>query len=101
MTHLSANCSLKSVCTFKKKIAKESFKVWLAYSAIKFVVKMHFKDTEEAAQQKETLFFQVLFTKVKQTSCHDITVHLRYDDTGQEQTDWPETLSWLAVTNTG
>ena len=50
MTHLSANCSLKSVCTFKKKNAKESFKVWLANSAIKFVVKMHFKDAKEAAQ---------------------------------------------------
>ena len=57
MTHLSANCSFKSVCTFKTKNAKESFKVWLAYSAIKFVVKMHFKDTKEDAQQKETLFF--------------------------------------------
>ena len=101
VTHLSANCSLKSVCTFKKKNAKESIKVWLACSAIKFIVKMHFKDTKEAAQQKETLFFQVLFTKLKQTSCYDVTVHLRYDVTGQELIDWPETLSWLAVTNTG
>ena len=57
MTHLSAYCSLSSECTFKKKNAKESFKVWLAYSAIKFVVKMHFKDTKEAAQQKEIFFF--------------------------------------------
>ena len=57
VTHLLANCSLKSVCTFKKKHAKESFKVWLAYSAVNFVVKMHFKDTKEAAQQKETLLF--------------------------------------------
>ena len=81
MTHLSANCSLKSVCTFKKKNAKESFKVLLAYSAI-FFVKVHFKDTKEAAQQKETLFFQVPFIKVKQTSCYDVTVHLRYDVTG-------------------
>ena len=102
MTHLSVNCSLKSVCTFKTKNAKESFKVWLAYSSKKFVVKMHFKGTKEDAQQKETLFFfQVLFTKVKQTSCDDVTVHLRYDVIGQELTDRPETLSWLAVTNTG
>ena len=57
VTHLSENCSLKSVCTFKKKNAKESFKVWLAYAAIKFVVKMHFKDAKEATQQKEILFF--------------------------------------------
>ena len=57
MTHLSANCSLNSMCTLKKKNAKESFKVWLAYSAIKFVVKIHFKDAKEAAQQKDMLFF--------------------------------------------
>ena len=57
MTHLPANCSLKSVCTFKGKNAKESFKVWLAYSAIQFAVKMHFKVAKEAVQQKETLFF--------------------------------------------
>ena len=56
MTHLSVNCSLKGVYTFKTKNAKESFKVLLAYSAIKFVVKMHFKDTKEDEQQKETLF---------------------------------------------
>ena len=49
MTHLSANCSLKNVCTFKNKNAEESFKVWLAYSAIKFVVKGHFKDAKEVA----------------------------------------------------
>ena len=58
VTHLLANFSLKCVCTFKTKNAKESFKVWLAYSAIKFVVKMHFKDAKEAAQQKETLFLR-------------------------------------------
>ena len=57
MTHLSANCSLKSVCTFKNKNAEESFKVWLAYSAIKFVVKRHFKDAKEVTQQKMMLFF--------------------------------------------
>ena len=48
VTHLSANCSVKSACTFKnKKNAEESFKVWLAYSAIKFVDKRHFTDAEE------------------------------------------------------
>ena len=88
MTHLSANCSLKSVCTFKKKNAKESFKVWLAYLAIQFVFKMCFKDAKGAAQQKVTLFFfLVLFTKVKQTPRYDVTVHFRYDVTGQELTD--------------
>ena len=58
MTHLSANCSLKSIYTFKKKYAKEIFKMWLAYSAIQFGVKMHFKDAKEDAQQKETPFFK-------------------------------------------
>ena len=67
VVHFSANCSLKSVCTLKNKNAEESFKVWLAYSAIKFVVKRHFKDAKEVAQQKVTLFFQVLFTQVRQT----------------------------------
>ena len=42
---------------FQNKNAKESFKVWLAYSALKVVVKMHFKDAKEAALQKETLYF--------------------------------------------
>ena len=56
VTHLCANVSLKCVCTFKKKNVKESFKVWLAYSAIKFVVNMYFKDAKEAVQQKQTLF---------------------------------------------
>ena len=56
MTHLSANCSLRIVCIFKKKMQKKAFKVWLAYSAIIFFVKMHFKDAKETAQQKETLF---------------------------------------------
>ena len=50
---------------FQKKNAKESLKVKLAYSAIKFVVKMHFKDEKEAAQQKVALFFQVLFAESK------------------------------------
>ena len=53
---------------FQKENAKESFKVCVAYSAIKFVVKMHFKDAKEAAHKKVTLFFQVLFTKVEHTS---------------------------------
>ena len=48
-----------------KKNAKESLKVKLAFSAIKFVVKMHFKDEKEAAQQKVTLFLQVLFAESK------------------------------------
>ena len=50
---------------FQKKNAKESIKIKLAFSAIKFVVKMHFKDEKEAAQQKVMLFFQVLFAKSK------------------------------------
>ena len=54
--HLSANCSLKSVYTFKNK-KKKSFKVLLAYSAIKSIVKMHFKDAKEVTQQKVMLFF--------------------------------------------
>ena len=48
-----------------KKNAKESLKVKLAFSAIKFVVKTQFKDEKEAAQQKVTLFFQVLFADSK------------------------------------
>ena len=65
MTHLSAIYSLKSVCTFKNKNAEESFKVWLAYSAIKFIVKMHSKDAKEVAQQKVTLFFFFKFYSPK------------------------------------
>ena len=65
MTHLSADCSHESVCTLKNKNTEESFKMWLAYSAIKFVVKRHFKDAKEVAQQKVTLYFQVLFTKLR------------------------------------
>ena len=57
MTYLSANCSLKSVYTLKKKNAKERFKVWLAYSAIQFVVEMHFKDANKDAQQKRHHYF--------------------------------------------
>ena len=64
---------------FGKKNAIESFKVWLG---IKFVVKMHFKDAKEATQQKVTLCFQVLFTKVKPTLRYDVTEHLRYDVNG-------------------
>ena len=50
---------------FQKENAKETLKVKLAFLAIKFVVKMHFKDEKEAAQQKVTLFFQVLFAESK------------------------------------
>ena len=75
---------------FTKKIAKESLNVWLT---LKCVVKMHFKDAKEAMQHKLTLFFQVLFTKVKPMSRYDVTEHLRYDVTGLELTDWPETFS--------
>ena len=86
---------------FKKKNAKENLKIWLAYSAIKFVVKMHFKDAKEAAQQNVTLFSQVLFTKVRHTLRYDVSVHLRFDVTGLVLTVRLETLSWLAVTNAG
>ena len=79
-----------------KKNAKESLKVG---RAIKFVVEMHFKDAKEATPQNVTVFFQVLFTKVKPASRFDVTVHLRYDVTGLELTIWPETFSYLAVTN--
>ena len=65
MTHFSANLSLKCEWSFKKKNSKESLKVKLAFSALKFIVKMHFKDEKEAAQQNVTLFFQVLFAKSK------------------------------------
>ena len=47
----------------KEKNAKESFKVKLAFSAIKFVVKMHFKDEKGSAKQKVKLIFYVLFAK--------------------------------------
>ena len=47
MTHLSANLSLKRGRSFKKKNAKENLKVKLAFLAIIFVVKMHFKDEKE------------------------------------------------------
>ena len=75
---------------FANKNAKESLKVSLA---IKFVVKMHFKDAKEATQQKMTLFLQVLFTKVKPTLRYDVTEHLRYDVTGLELTVWPESFN--------
>ena len=51
--------------SFQKEKSKESLKVKLAFSDIKFVVIMHFKDEKEAAQQKVTLFFQVLFVESK------------------------------------
>ena len=47
------------------KNAKESLKVKLAFSAVKFDFKMHFKDEKEAAQLTVTLFFQVLFAESK------------------------------------
>ena len=56
---------------------------------------MHSKDAKEAAKTAD-VFFQVLFTKVKHAS-----YYLRYDGTGQELTDRPESLSWLEVTSTG
>ena len=87
---------------FQKENCKRKFLIVAGLFDYKNVVKMQFKNAKEAAQQKETLFFfQLLFTKVKQTSCFDVTVHLRYDVTGQELTDRHETLSRLAVTNTG
>ena len=52
MAHISANCSHKSVCTFEIKIAEESFKVWLAFSAIKFVVKRHLKNQKKSRNKK-------------------------------------------------
>ena len=67
MTHLSANCSVKSVCTLKNKNAEKSFKVWLAYLAIKFVVKRHFKDAKDVAQQKVSLFFKFYSPKEYKT----------------------------------
>ena len=86
---------------FQKKNAKESLKVKLALSAIKCVVKMHFKDEKEAAQQKVTLFFKFYSPKVKPTSRYNVTAHLQYDVTGLELTAWFETLSCLAVKNSG
>ena len=99
---------LKVYALSKRKMQKKASKyVWLINSAIKFVVKMHFKYAKEAAEKSDAVFLwfffflQVLFAKVKHMSCYDVTVHLRYDVTGQKLTDWPETLSRLAVTNTG
>ena len=100
LTHLLANLSLKRGRFFKKKNAKETLKVKLAFSAIKIVVKMHFKDEKETAQQKVTVFFFKFYSpKVKPTSRYNVTAHLQYDVTGLELTAWFDTLSWLAVTN--
>ena len=55
----------KTWMTFQKANAKESLKDKLAFQAIKFVVKMLFKDEKEAAKQKVTLFVQVLFAESK------------------------------------
>lgn len=79
---------------FKMKNAQESLKVCLTYSAIKFVVNMHFKDAKESTQQNVVLSYQ-------HTSSYDVTVHLRYDITELERTVWPKSLSWLTVTNAG
>ena len=65
MTHLLPNLSLKRGWSFKKKNAKESLKVKLAFSAIKFVVEMHFKDEKEDAQQKVKALFSSLFDESK------------------------------------
>ena len=43
---------------FRKEKCKRKLKVKLAYSAIKIVVKMHFKDEKEAAQQKVTVIME-------------------------------------------
>ena len=86
---------------FKNKNAEECFKVLLAYSLTKVVVKRHFKDAQEVAQQKVMLFFKFYSPKQDITQHYDVIVLLRYDVTGQEVTYWSETLSWLAVTNTG
>ena len=86
---------------FQKEKCKKRLKVKLAFSAIKIVVKKHFKDEKEAVQQKVTVFFKFYSPKVKLTSRYNVTVHLQYDVTGLELTAWLETLSWLAVTNSG
>ena len=62
---------------------------------------MHFKDEKEAAQQKWRSFSKFYSPKVKPTSRYNVTAHLQYDVTGLELTAWLETLSWLAVTNSG
>ena len=49
----------------KGKMQKKSLKLSWLFSAIQFVVKMQLKDEKEAAQQKVTLFFQVLFAESK------------------------------------
>ena len=54
-----------------------------------------------ATKSDAVYFSQVLYTKVKHVSCYDAIVHMRYDVTGQKLTDWPETLSRFAVSNTG
>ena len=56
---------------------------------------------QKEQRNKATLFFQVLFTKVKPTSRYDVTEHIRYGVTGLELNVWPETFSLLAVTNDG
>ena len=86
---------------FQKEKCKRKLKSLAGLFGYKFVVKIHFKDAKEVAQQNVTFFFQVLYTKVKHMSRYDVTVHLRYDVTGLELTVWLETLRWLAVTNAG
>ena len=58
MTHLSVIVHFQ-----KEKCKRTLFKVWLDYSAIKFVVKMHFKDEKEAVQQKTDAIFKVYSPK--------------------------------------
>ena len=84
---------------FQKEKCKIKIKRKLAFSAIKCVVKMHFKDGKEAAQQKVTLFFKFYSPKVKSTPRYNVIALLQYDVTGLELTAWNETLSWLAVVN--
>lgn len=69
-------------------------KRWPAYLALRFVAKMKSKGANITAQQ--VMLF--LFTKVKQTSRYDVTLHLQYDIIRPEVTLWPETVSLLAVT---
>ena len=76
---------------FQEEKCKRKLKVKLAFSAIKSVVKMHFKDEKEAARQKVTLFFKFYSPKVKPTSRYNVTAHLQYDVTGLEQTALLET----------
>ena len=76
---------------FKKERCKR-IKIRLAFSAINVCCQNAFKDAKEAAQQKRHCFFFQVYS-LKQTSCYDVIVHLRYDVDGLELTDWTATLS--------